>query len=409
MNDRGSLVLFHVRGVPIRAHWTLLLVLPYLAALLSVEFQSVTRFAGVESSRLVLPPLFWGALLAVGLFASVALHEVAHTLVALRRGGQVRSITLMLLGGSSNVTRMPGRARDEAWMAFAGPLTSLLLGGLLLGLEAALGSAPPDVQMGLYYLRSMNLLLGAFNLLPAFPMDGGRLLRAALVSSVGARRATELAAGVGRVLAVLMGVGGLWSGNFMLMLIALFVYSGAGLEARGARVREALEGLRLVDLLPEVRRPPATLPVDAALSDVLPSMHHAGRLEIVATERDGTPLTVITAADLAGLTSGMRSRLRIRDLLPRIGERHVVVPWDMSANDALARAAEASAPYLIVADPDLSSGHGLVGLLTPADLQTLATLRLMEPREPPRASRGAVSEAPLDRRADPGPARHKPA
>src|SRR5688500_10733246 len=104
MFDRDSITLFHFRGVPIRAHWTLLLVVPYLAMVLSLEFREVVSQAGVSDTRVVLPPLAWGAILAVALFASVALHEIAHTLVAQRYGGRVRAITLMLLGGVSQVT-----------------------------------------------------------------------------------------------------------------------------------------------------------------------------------------------------------------------------------------------------------------------------------------------------------------
>jgi Zn-dependent protease len=182
MFKAGSLTLFRVRGVPIRAHWTLLLIVPYLAIALSLQFRSIAELAGVPDQGLVMPPLLWGIVLALALFASITLHELAHSVVALRFGGSVRSITLMLVGGVSQMSQIPRRPSQEALMAAVGPATSLGLGGLLYVAYAASRGARPDVQMALFDLAAMNLTLGLFNLLPAFPMDGGRVLRAVLAS-----------------------------------------------------------------------------------------------------------------------------------------------------------------------------------------------------------------------------------
>jgi Zn-dependent protease len=200
--QRGAITLFHVKGVPIRAHWTLLLVLPYLAVVFSAQFTHMADVAGVRAASLRGPALLWGTLLAIALFASVAVHELAHTLVALARGGKVRDITLMLLGGISHFERVPERPATEALVAAAGPVTSLLVGGILLAILHAVGHGPSDARLGLLYLASLNLVLGLFNLLPAFPMDGGRLLRAALATGMGRARATAIAARVGMALAV---------------------------------------------------------------------------------------------------------------------------------------------------------------------------------------------------------------
>jgi len=383
MHERGSLTLLHVRGIPIRGHWTLLLVVPYLAAVLSVQFEAVARLAGVHHVHLVLPPLVWGAILALGLFASVALHEIAHAVVAIRFGGRVRSITLMLLGGVSRISRMPRRPRYEGLMALAGPVTSLVIGALLLLLDRMAAMGPADVKMGLFYLGSMNVILGVFNLIPAFPMDGGRILRALLSSRTGAARATQVAAGIGRIAAILMGLAGLWAGNFLLLMVAIFVYFGAGAEALAERMREALDGLRIADLVPQIRRPPATISKDASLADVLPRMHEGGRLDLLVTDSEGAPVTVIQAADLALLDAEDRGRLHVRDLVERFGVRHVVVPWDASANEVLELAADSRAPYVIVADPAMASRHGLIGLVTASDIETMVTLRMVERQDLP--------------------------
>lgn len=386
MHERGSVTFFHVRGVPIRAHWTLALLLPYLAYAFSVQFESVARVAGVEGARLVLPPLIWGAILALGLFLSVALHEVAHTMVAIRFGGRVRSITLMLLGGVSQISRMPRRPRNEGLMALAGPATSLLLGALLLFFNRVAPDGPADVEMGVFYLGYMNVILGVFNLIPAFPMDGGRVLRAVLSSRIGPARATQTAAQIGQALAFLMGLAGLWTGNFLLILIAVFVYFGAAAEASAERVREALEGLRIADLVPLIRRPPATISLDAQLWEVLPRMHEAGRLDLVVTNAQGAPVTVIQAGDLTAVDPEQRADLHVGDLVAGFGLRHIVAPWNVGAKEALDRAAEQRAPYVIVADPATTSAHGLVGLLSARDIDTMIQLRLAQPppRMPPR-------------------------
>jgi Zn-dependent protease/CBS domain-containing protein len=360
----------------------LLLIVPYLAATFSVQFASVARIAGVRHGELLLPPLVWGAILAVGLFASVTLHEFSHSVLAVRFGGRVRAVTLMLLGGVSEMTQMPRRPRQEALMALAGPGTSLLLGALLFLIFRAASTAPADVKLGAFYLGYMNLVLGVFNLVPAFPMDGGRILRALLASRLGAARATRVAARVGRYAALLMGLFGLWSTNYLLILVAIFVYFGAGAELAGEQVRQALEGLQVADLLPAIRRPPATVPEDAPLSEVLPRMHEVGRLELIVTDGDSTPVAIIRAADLVGLGAGDRSRLRVRDLAAYAVARYVIASWDERLNAALDRATSEHALYLIVTDPHSPSAHGLVGLVAAADIQTFLTLRMAETQNP---------------------------
>src|SRR5262245_40479146 len=114
MFQRGSVTLFRVRGVPIRAHWTLLLIVPYLAFALSARFGALAERAGVSTGAVVLPPVVWGVVLALALFASVAVHELAHVWVAKRHGARVQGVTLMLLGGVSHVSRMPPRPSAEA-------------------------------------------------------------------------------------------------------------------------------------------------------------------------------------------------------------------------------------------------------------------------------------------------------
>lgn len=202
---KRSYLLTTVMGIPIRVHLTLILLLIYVA---------LTRQLS-------------GVLLAIGVFASVALHELGHSWVAIRKGCSVREIMLLPIGGIAKMSHIPSRPLDEFLIAAAGPLVSFLLAGVFW-LLAAVVPAP----YLLVYLSIINLGLCLFNLLPSFPMDGGRIFRAFMSPRLGRLKATALAAKIGRFMAVLFGIYGLFNGQFMLILIAIFIYNAAAAEYR---------------------------------------------------------------------------------------------------------------------------------------------------------------------------------
>jgi len=330
----------------------------------SIQFRGVARLAGVDESSLILPPLVWGALLAIGLFASVTVHELAHTLVAIRLGGSVRSITLMLLGGVSQLAHAPKRPRDEALVAIVGPITSLVLGAILIALRVVWTSAPPDVLMALFYLGAMNVTLGLFNLLPAFPMDGGRVLRAVLAAILDRERATVIAGSIGKVCAFGLGVLGLLTGNLLMIVIAVFVYVGARAEIDHERVQRALDGLRIVDLVPTFRQPLPVVRANATIADALERMREVNRLELVVVDERDQPIGAIHAGELRALSASARASTTVGELVAALPSRQIVVPWDTSANDALEAAAEANAELVLVVDPRT----GLVGVVAADDI-----------------------------------------
>ena len=376
MSD-GAFTLLRVRGIPIRVHWTLLLVLPYFAFAFSSGFASIVRAAGETPKRLVLPPLVWGLLVTIALFASIAFHELAHTFVAIRLGGRVRRITLMMLGGVSEVERMPEGPSGEWRMAIAGPLASAAIGALLLALRAPLRGAPADLRMGVFYLGSVNLTLAAFNLLPAFPMDGGRILRGLLTPRAGLARATEIAAAVGRGLAVAMGMLGLLGGNVMLMLIALFTWTGAAQESAGERVRSALRGLRLRD----VASPrPAIVSVREPLAVAPERMRMSGRSAAILVDDAGAPLGVLRVDDVASVPAERRAEIPAGDLAARVAARSSIAGADDDVADALARAGAVSGGWIVVVDreaPDAGARFALVG---PQEIEAVIALRAPPPR-----------------------------
>ncbi len=208
---KRSYQLTRVMGIPIRVHLTLVIALFFVA----------------------LTAGFKGILFAFGLLVSIALHELGHSWVAIRKGCQVREIMLLPIGGVAKMSHIPSRPKDEALIAVAGPLTGLIL-GLVFWQLARLG-----IFSGLLvYLAFFNLIISCgFNLLPSFPMDGGRIFRAFMTPRIGRLKATALASRIGRVLAVAFGIVSLFSGlpfstKLLHIALATFIYNAAGAEYR---------------------------------------------------------------------------------------------------------------------------------------------------------------------------------
>jgi Zn-dependent protease len=202
--------------------------------------------------------LFGGLLTAV-LFLCVVLHELGHALVARAFGIGVHDITLYPIGGIARMERTPEKPVHEFLIALAGPLVNLVIGFLLWGVTnaasavgkldpaAAMKSLAPGTDTALVWLVLANLFLAAFNLIPAFPMDGGRMLRALLSAIYGFQTATRIAAGVGQFLAMGLGLFGVLSGNFLLALVALFVFMGASQERAAEQAKVVLGTLKVGD------------------------------------------------------------------------------------------------------------------------------------------------------------------
>jgi Zn-dependent protease/CBS domain-containing protein len=247
MGGKNSLTVFRVRGIPVRLHFTFALVLPYLAWVIARSVPALAHLAGVPPGELALPPLVMGAVLALCLFACVLVHEFAHVFVGERGGARVSCVTLMLVGGVSEVTEFPRRPLGEAAMALAGPLASLALSAFGFALFEV--ARQPDLRFGLHYLGYVNLALAAFNLLPAFPMDGGRILRALLSLLTSRVRATTAAAWTGQLFAVALLAAGAYALNWVLLFVGALVIYGARSELGLVRSTAALEGLAVGDAM----------------------------------------------------------------------------------------------------------------------------------------------------------------
>lgn len=271
-----ALKLGSVSGIPIRLHFTFFLLLLWFAI----------RDNGPESWR--------GILYVLGIFACVVLHELGHSLVAQRFGIGVRDITLYPIGGIARMERLPN-PYQELWITLAGPAVNLVIAAVLYVVLQARGALIPWEQLtmgGGYWWQKLlltNVVLFLFNMIPAFPMDGGRILRALLALRLGELRATETAASIGQFLAIAFGFFGLFY-NPLLLFIAFFVFLGAGQEAAMYRQKALVEGVPVrAAMITEFR----TLPVGASLREA------AERL----LESSQTDYPVVNGEEIVGLLS----------------------------------------------------------------------------------------------------------
>jgi Zn-dependent protease/predicted transcriptional regulator len=242
-----------IAGIDVRMHVTFLFLLLWIA-------WSAYAMTGTVAGALD------GVVMILLVFGVVVVHEFSHALVARRFGVQTRDITLLPIGGVASLERMPDRPRDELLVALAGPTVNLALAGLCALIALALGydlvpagmlePAPMVVR-----LLWVNVMLAGFNLLPAFPMDGGRALRALLAMKVGDRSATRIAAQLGQAMALLFGIIGLFFNPFLLF-IALFLWIGASGEAKLAEAKWMAHGVAVAAAM---ARQVESVPADAAL------------------------------------------------------------------------------------------------------------------------------------------------
>jgi Zn-dependent protease len=346
----GSVGVLRLFGVPIRLHFTFLLLLIFLVFIGIGERQS-----GASTAIYIL-----------ALFGSVLLHELGHALVARRFGIKTLEIVMFPIGGVARPERAP-KAHEELWIALAGPAVNFLIaGGIALWFwreQALLPMTellkPTDANLA-QRIGVGNLLLGLFNLLPAFPMDGGRVLRSLIARWRTEEEATRIAAATGQFLAIGMGLAGLLTGNFMLVFIALFVYLGAGQEGATARGRILTIGFAARDAMVTDFR---TLEHGATIEE-------AGQLLLATSQHDfpvmhgGSVVGLLTRQSLirAMLTQGPNGYVA-----GAMDREFVRVPPDMNLSEAYAATNGVCA---LVMD-----GDNLLGLLTSENFSEFLMLR----------------------------------
>jgi Zn-dependent protease/CBS domain-containing protein len=368
-----SYTVTRIWDIPIRINTSLLVFLPILAWLIG-SGQQIELYAGFIETvtgagfdlgvlRAGSTPWVIGVAAAIGLFVSVTLHELGHSWAALRYGIEIESITLWILGGIASLKTLPKEWNREFWIAIAGPVVSVLVAAACY---AAVVVAPESLQVSRFvvgYLALTNLLLAGFNLLPAFPMDGGRIFRALLARRRPYGTATRIAARVGVVFAFLFAIVGVLSFNLIMLLLAWFIYGAATTESRTVLLDELLEGLTVGDIM---TTDPPTVGADttiAAFGDQL--LHDRQALHLVTGEA-GTALGVVTLADVQGVAGEDHETTRVADVLREV----VRVEPTADAFDALAVLNQAGSTEALVA-----SNGDVVGVLSQSDYAHALTVR----------------------------------
>jgi len=246
MKMETSVQIGKIMGIPIKLHITFLLILPIFALVFA---SGVAPFGFAEVEPAMVRYIF-GTLAAVALFACVLLHELGHSYVAMKYGTKIMSITLLLFGGVASMEEIPRDPEIESKMAMSGPAVSFALGiAFLLAyllLRPIWGESP--ITRLVFILGSLNVILCVFNLIPAFPMDGGRILRAHLARKMPYIEATRKAAYIGKTFAFAMGILGFFVSP-ILILIAFFVYVGASEEEKTTEITVTLEGVKVRDIM----------------------------------------------------------------------------------------------------------------------------------------------------------------
>jgi len=263
-------------------------------------------------------PQIYSFVLILFLFVFVVFHELAHSVVARRYGIKVRKIILYPIGGVSEIEEIPENPSIEWRMAIAGPVTSLILGGAFLGInqfisiQIPLSTVPSSILSSgnlLLDLGFINLLLGAFNLIPAFPMDGGRVFRALLAERMKFSDATKYAAYIGRIFGILMVVVGVFS-NFWLIVIGVFVYIGASEEAEQTIVSTTLASVRVKDVM---QSEVGAVHPDQTIAETLEVMFKS-RYHDALVERDGVFQGVVIWNEIIKVAPEQRNNLKVEQM-----------------------------------------------------------------------------------------------
>lgn len=353
---KWSYTIGRIAGTDIKVHVTFLILVAFWAL---AGYQEAGPAGAVSA-----------ALMLLALFACVLLHEFGHIFMARRFGVRTPDVILLPIGGVARLERIPSEPKQELLIALAGPAVTLAIVIVLYlvllatGAQPTLGQLEPNSDF-LTFLMRVNAFLLLFNLIPAFPMDGGRVLRALLASRMGLVRGTRLAATLGQILAIIGGFYGLTANEPLLALVALFVFLGAGSEATAVETRAAGEGLRVDQMMVTNYR---TVPIYATLGDAVELLLTGEQREFPVVDNLGRTEGILTRDNLI---RGLSQRGAGSGVAESMTARAPAVSPTLGFEEALERLRSSGLPALPVVD---GSGR-LVGLLTLDNITDLLLVR----------------------------------
>jgi Zn-dependent protease/CBS domain-containing protein len=356
-----SLPIMRLAGIQLRIHITFLLLIGWLAFGFYAEGGSAAAAGRV--------------LFILLLFVCVVLHEFGHALAAKSFGINTPDITLLPIGGVARLERMPEEPRQELLIAAAGPAVNVVIAialWLVIGRRPSTDPAIFESPDFLMKLLQINIGLLLFNLLPAFPMDGGRILRALLATRMSYARATQTAATVGQAFAFIFGFIGLFA-NPLLIFIALFVYIGATQEAALAQMKDVSRGLPVSSAMVRDFR---SLTRNATLEEAVDALLATSQHDFPVVDEAGNVTGVLTRRDLISALRRDTSKTRVEDVMRR---DIPTVTTGTRFEDALRIMQECNCPAV----PVLDNMRRLVGLLTPENVSELMMIHSVMPRRRP--------------------------
>jgi Zn-dependent protease/CBS domain-containing protein len=351
----ATMTLFSIRGIPVRIHASWLAVYGLIAWSLAVGY-----FPQVLPELRPLTHWLGGLIAALLLFVSVFLHELSHSLVALRLDIRVSSITLHIFGGVSELTREPDRPRDEFAIAIVGPLTSLAIAAAVALLAVVL-SPTPVVRAVMHYLVLVNAMVGLFNLVPGFPLDGGRILRSALWKARGDLAwATRIASTTGSAFGVGLMALGAWralSGEFLgglwFVLIGLFLRQASTASYQQLLARRGLDGRSVGDVM---TREVVTVPPDLTIEKLVDDFfwhHHVSSFPVVDRQR---LVGLVSIRDLGRVPRARWAASSIGEVMRPVVDSLVASPHD-SLWQALEKVSRNGIGRVAVVDSDRLAGY----------------------------------------------------
>jgi Zn-dependent protease/CBS domain-containing protein len=366
----SSFTVARIRGIPIAVHYTWAIAFVLITWSLAAEyFPSTYRGWG--------RPTYWivGAGATLLLFISVLLHELCHSIVAQARGLVVRSITLFIFGGVSNIASESEDPQDEFLIAVVGPLSSLVLAGVFwLGLQAVPNDTTPLGAL-LSYLARVNLILAVFNILPGFPLDGGRVLRAIVWGATGSMvRGTTIASVVGQVVAFAFIGFGIWQvfiegdplGGIWIGFIGWFLNSAAEATRRQVQVQEGFRGVRVASVM--TPDPPVVSPA-LSVRDLVDSYILQRGQRAIPVARDGRIVGLVSLTDVKKLPETAWANNSVGAIMTR-PPLHTIGP-DAPVTRALERLVQEDVNQLVVVDRDGT----LLGTLSRGDVMRFLQMR----------------------------------
>jgi Zn-dependent protease/CBS domain-containing protein len=367
MNE--NLSLGRIAGIHVGLNWSLLVVAALIAW--SIATGILPAAAPGQTSA-----AYWtaGVISAFVYLASLLAHELAHSIVATRRGVKVEGITLWLFGGVSRFSSESSSPGSQAWITFVGPLTSLLLGAAFLLVAAVVGGGANSALLSasLAWLGYINILLGVFNLLPAFPLDGGRILQSLIWRGTGDRlRATRIAARIGMAFAFLFiayglitfftagsPIGGVWA-----VFLGWFLLSAARAEEAGGLIRQALSRISVADVMtPNPVQAPDDISVEEALHGYVLTSRHS---TFPTHDAGGRLSGLLTMAALKNVAPDARPTTLIKEVACPLDKVSTATPADPATN-LLDVSDGCSEGRTLVVD----NGR-LVGIISPSDISRL--------------------------------------